>query len=95
MRNRHTRDISWKWLRDQWPWIEKTFEGDKSYDYFPRYCASVFNTSQLLTEYIDFFKPMIEHPALTRNIKMGIEELQNRVAWLEKDLPGIQTYFKQ
>ncbi|HET8669218.1 MAG TPA: M1 family metallopeptidase, partial [Candidatus Saccharimonadales bacterium] len=37
LRNRHVRDQSWAWLRDNWGWIEATFAADKSYDYFPRY----------------------------------------------------------
>jgi aminopeptidase N len=93
MRNRYSRVQAWKWLRDEWGWIEKTFAGDKSYDYFPRYAASVFSTRALMEEFIAFFEPMKDQPALTRNIVMGIEELGNRISWIEKDLPKIQAYF--
>ncbi|MEK7153161.1 MAG: M1 family aminopeptidase, partial [Patescibacteria group bacterium] len=93
LRNRYSRTQAWKWLRDNWCWIEKTFGSDKSYDYFPRYAASAFSTRQLLQEYKEFFEPMKDQPALTRNIVMGIEELENRVAWLERDLGAVQTYF--
>ena len=94
LRSRYARPQAWKWLRDNWGWIEKTFGGDKSYDYFPRYAASAFSTKQLLQEYRDFFEPLQSQPILARNIAMGIEELENRVAWLERDLPAVKEYFK-
>ena len=94
LRSRYGRDQAWDWLRDNWGWIEETFGSDKSYDYFPRYAASAFSTQKLLDEYKAFFEPMKDQPALTRNIVMGIEELENRVAWLERDLAPVAKYFK-
>lgn len=90
LRNRHARKASWKWLKDNWSWIEKTYDGDKSYDYFPRYAASAFNTPELLKEYKAFFEPKTSDLALARNIVMGVEEITNRVAWLERDLGSIK-----
>lgn len=93
MRNRDTRQIAWDWLRNNWSWVEETFDGDKSYDAYPRYAASCFNTRDRMEEYRKFFEPKSENIALARNIAMGIEELENRVAWLERDLPGVKAYF--
>jgi aminopeptidase N len=94
LRNRYAQTVAWQWLRDNWVWIEKTFAGDKSYDYFPRYAANAFSTRRLLKEYEDFFGPLQNDLAIARNIVMGIEELNNRIAWLERDLPAIQKFFK-
>lgn len=93
LRNRYIRAQAWQWLRDNWGWLEKTFAADKSYDYLPRYAASAFSTQQLLEEYTAFFGPKVDQPALARNITMGIEEITNRVAWLERDLPAVRAYF--
>lgn len=93
LRSRYARQQAWDWLRNNWDWIEKTFKEDKSYDYFPRYAASAFNTKTLLEEYKKFFEPMKDQPALARNIVMGVEELETRVAWLERDLQAVETYF--
>lgn len=93
LRNRYTRTVAWDWLRGNWDWIEQTFSGDKSYDVFPRYAASCFSTQKQLDEYRTFFEPKQSDLALARNIAMGIEELENRVAWLEHDLVAVQTYF--
>jgi aminopeptidase N len=93
MRNRHNRELAWKWLQDNWGWIEKTFEGDKSYDSFPRYAASCFNTAKLSAEYKVFFEPKKDNVALHRNIVLGVEELDSRVAWLERDKAPVTKFF--
>lgn len=93
MRNRYNQAQAWQWLRDNWQWIEQTFAGDKSYDTFPRYAAGSFNTRQRFEEYREFFLPMADVPLLSRNITMGIEELESRVAWIERDLAAVQDYF--
>jgi len=94
MRNRHSQQLAWDWLRQNWQWIETTFAGDKSFDVFPRYAASAFNTRQRLEEYREFFAPMTDQILLERNITMGIEELESRIAWVERDLPALRDYFK-
>ncbi|HSX31971.1 MAG TPA: ERAP1-like C-terminal domain-containing protein, partial [Candidatus Saccharimonadales bacterium] len=94
MRNRYTQQEGWDWLRTNWGWIEEIFKNDKSYDYFPRYAASALNTSVRLQEYKDFFEPLKDQIALNRNIVMGIEELESRVAWIERDLEGVTAYYK-
>ncbi|HKU18506.1 MAG TPA: M1 family metallopeptidase [Candidatus Saccharimonadales bacterium] len=94
LRSRHARSAAWGWLRSNWTWLEQNFRQDKSYDYFPRYAASAFNTRTLLEEYRAFFEPKQDQPILARNIAMGIEEIENRVAWLERDLAAVQAFFE-
>lgn len=95
MRNRHTRDVAWQWMLDNWQWLEETFKNDKSYDYLPRYAAAVANTQAWADKYREFFEPKQEQLVLKRNITIGLEEIAIRVAWLERDLAGIQTFFKE
>jgi aminopeptidase N len=92
LRNRYGREQAWNWLRDNWKWIEETFIDDHSYDYFPRYTASAFNTPQLLNEYKTFFEPLQTQIELARSISLGIEEIENRVAWLQRDVAAVKTY---
>ncbi len=94
LRNRYARRQAWDWLRNNWLWLEETFGEDKSYDYLPRYAASAFSTRQLLDEYKEFFEPLKEQRALARNITIGIEEINNRAAWLERDHKAVKAYFK-
>jgi aminopeptidase N len=95
LRNRYSRQLAWSWMQDEWPWLQETFSKDPSYDYLPRYAASAFNTRTLLQEYKQFFEPKTDQLMLAHNIKMGIEELESRVAWLERDLASVQAFYKR
>ncbi len=94
LRNRHARATAWQWMVDEWPWLQKTFEHDKSYDYLPRYAASCVNTPEYEVKYCEQFADKVDQPLLKRNIQLGFEEIANRVAWLTRDLPTIQKFFK-
>ena len=90
LRNRYAREATWQWVRDNWAWIEKLFSGDKSYDAYPRYIAAILTTRQQLAEYKAFFTPMIDQPALTRNIEVGMVELQHRVSLIESEASAVR-----
>ncbi|PID31235.1 aminopeptidase [Candidatus Saccharibacteria bacterium] len=89
LQNRYTRDVAWRWLREQWPWIEQTFGGDKSYDLFPRYAGGGLITQQQRDEYADFFTPLRDQPALTRVIDLGLRELDARLELIKRDQAGV------
>lgn len=90
IRGKDSRDQAWQWIRDNWGWVEATFKGDKSYDDFPRYGASGLMTQKQLDEYKAFFGPMINVPALSRTITMGISEIEGRVELIERDKDAVQ-----
>lgn len=94
LRNRYAQKQTWEWLNKSWGWIEKTFASDKSYDYFPRYAASALNTRAMMQAYKTFFEPKRDQAALKRNIEMGIEELENRIAWLERDIAAVHAFLR-
>lgn len=88
-RNRFSRNAIWQWMVDNWSWIEKTFDGDKSYDYFPRYASAAMLTRERLEDYKSFFLPKKNLPALTRTIDLGIKEIEARIDLLERDTPAV------
>jgi aminopeptidase N len=92
--SRYSQDQTWQWLQTNWDWIEETFKEDMSYGYVPRYAAGAFNTRKLLETYKTFFGPLKPQPALTRSITIGVEELENRVVWLERDQAAVKDYFE-
>lgn len=94
LRNRYTRATAWQWMVDEWSWLEKTFNNDKSYDYLPRYAASVVNTSEYEEKYHQLFESKLDQPMLKRNITIGFEEIDSRRAWLERDIKPVRAYFK-
>lgn len=89
IRGRESRDIAWKWIRDNWDWIVKTFAGDKSYDDYPRYSAAAPRTRKQLEEYKNFFEPLQHIPALSRAIVIGIREIEGRVELIERDKTSV------
>ncbi len=94
MRNRYTRATAWQWMVDNWNWLENTYKQDKSYDYFPRYAASIVNTEEYAQKFHDLFDSKIDQPLLRRNIQLGSEEIDNRLAWLKRDLEGVVKRLK-
>lgn len=90
IRGREGRPLAWKWLQDNWSWIEKTFSGDKSYDDYPRFAASSLVTREQLEEYKTFFIPKQNIAALTRVITMGISEIEGRVELIERDKDAVR-----
>lgn len=94
LRNRHSRDATWHWLKENWNWVEKTFGGSKSYDDFARYSASIFNTEEWLKRYTAFFSDKQADPTLKRTIAIGIKEIEARVAWRERDEQKIVSWFE-
>ncbi len=94
LRNRHTRQIAWKWMEVNWGWIENTYKDEATYDHWPRYASSVCNTRDWADKYKKFFKPKRNQLGLERNIEIGIEEINNRINWLNRDLESVQNFFK-
>ena len=95
IRTRESRQIAWNWLKENWAWVEGTFGEDKSYDDFIRYAATALLTTNELNDFQHFFEPMMDIPALTRTIKLGITEISARVELIERDkadvLSALQT----
>ena len=70
------------------------FKNDKSYDYLPRYAASCVNTREYQQKFRDLFESKQDQTLLKRNIQLVFEEIETRVAWLERDLGSVQEFFK-
>jgi aminopeptidase N len=93
LRNRFTRGTAWNWMVDNWGWLEDTFKNDKSYDYLPRYAASCVNTREYQDKFRSLFESKQDQLLLKRNIELGLEEIANRLNWLERDLTSVQRFF--
>lgn len=89
LRNRYGREAAWRWMRDQWSWIEQTFASDKSHDYFPRYAAMLLMTRQQLAEYREFFTPLRRDQSLVRAIDMGVLDLEGKLDLIDRDKAAV------
>lgn len=95
MNNRHSRPATWQWLQDNWQWITDAFESDMHYTDFPRYSAAAFSTQEDLAQYRQFFEPLLNIVALERTIRQGLEEIESRALWRERDLDNVASYLKR
>ena len=89
IRTRESRQIAWNWLKENWAWVEEKFGEDKSYDDFIRYAATTLLTTDELNDFRQFFEPMMDIPALTRTIKLGITEISARVELIKRDKEAV------
>ncbi len=93
LRNRYVRTSAWDWMEENWQWIENTYGKGNSYDYWPRFAASVCASAEWQKRFAYFFTPKLDQQMLRRNIEIGFEEIQNRVDWLNRDIVNVQKYF--
>ncbi len=86
----YSQDKLWNWACDNWEWIIKTLGGDMSFDKFVIYPAAIFKTAEKLESYKKFFEPKLSDVAISRSIKMGINEIEARVNLIEKEKVAIE-----
>ncbi len=91
--NRHARQQTWEWVKDNWEWLHTNLGSDLSFYRMPVYVARVFSDPEFIAEYKAFFEPKLS-PALDRSYRQGLEMLQWQSAWRERDLKQIKTFFK-
>ena len=94
LRNLKTRELAWEWLRENWKLIEEKFDGDKSYNDFPRYSGAILRTEKQLQEFKEFFEPLKNDPSLTRAIEMGEREIAGRVDLIKRDKTAIDKFLQ-
>ena len=75
----------WAWARTDWDWIKAALGGDMSFDKFVVIPSNTFKTEERLAEYKAFFEPQLTDMALSRNIEMGIKDIQSRIHLIAKD----------
>jgi aminopeptidase N len=90
MRNKYSREQTWRWMQDNWQWIAAEFATDKSFDYFPRYAASALYTPAHLAEYQAFFTKHLDSASLRREIKLGISTIEARIDLIERDAEKVR-----
>ncbi len=91
--NRHGRDITWQWLKDNWAWLEENLGSDLSFYRTPIYVARVHGDGAFVKEYEAFFKPKLS-PSFERAYHQGLEMLQWQSAWKDRDYKEILAFFK-
>ncbi|TCD46283.1 aminopeptidase [Streptococcus sp. X16XC17] len=94
LRKPFSQEMVWTWARDDWDWIKAALGGDMSFDSFVVIPAAIFKTEERLAEYKAFFEPQLTDMALSRNIEMGIKDIQARIDLVAKDKEAVLSALK-
>ncbi len=92
MGNYDARAATWQWLKDEWSWVHKTLDANKTFDYVPRYAAQVFSHQYELDDYRKFFEPKKSLVILSRAITIGDEDIAGKVAWRKANESSIKKW---
>jgi aminopeptidase N len=90
--NRHARNASWEWMKDNWEWMKETMGTDLSFSRMPIYAARTFAEQSLIDEYIEFFSTRME-PMIERTFNQGLEMAQTAAAWRKRDSNNAYNWF--
>lgn len=91
--NRHARELTWKWMQDNWVWLETNLGSDLSFYRTPIYVARVHGDIKFVDEYKKFFEPKLS-PSFERAYHQGLEMLEWQSAWKKRDYKEILAFFK-
>ena len=94
MANRYTRSTAWYWIRHNWSWIEEVFGGDMNYDSYVQVAGHHLSTDDQLVEYDNFFRG-INAPALSRTIKLGHNDIVQRLSWIKRNRPVLTDFLRR
>jgi len=91
--NRHSRKITWEWIKTNWDWLKENNGTDLSFSRMPVYAARNFSSDKMLKEYTVFFESKME-PMIDRSFKQGLEIIETNVAWHNRDAKSALDWFK-
>ena len=91
--NRHSKNLTWDWLKNNWKWLEENLGTDLAFYRMPIYAARSFSEKGFVDEYKKFFMPILT-PVMERSYKQGLEILSYQSAWRERDLKSVLNFFK-
>ena len=82
--NHSTRKATFDWLYQNWDYLKNAVDG-KSLDIYPKIMARFIRNQSDFVLFQEFAKRFENDPALFRIIKIGIYEIENRLALLAKN----------
>jgi aminopeptidase N len=91
--NRYARDRTWKWMVDNWQWLQDNMGSDLSFYRMPNYAARNYSDTDFLPIFKEFFESHMS-AAFERPVKQAVETIEWQSAWRARDLDKLKDYFK-
>ena len=82
--NHSTRKATFDWLYQNWDYLKNAVDG-KSLDIYPKIMARFIRNQSDFVLFQEFAKRFENDPAMSRIIKIGIYEIENRLVMLSKN----------
>ncbi len=83
--NRHAKEQTWVWLKENWQWLEDKFGKDiMTIQSFPKYAGKVFSSKEFAAEFREFFDS-VDTAGIERPIEQSLETILLLVDWKERD----------
>ena len=92
-RNHIIKDEVLDWMCANWDWLRQE-EGDKTISEYPRYVANLIRRPNEAEKYKSFFNKYRNETILSRDIAVGISEIDARMKLIETDRPGVFAILK-
>lgn len=90
--NRHAKDATWLWLKQNWGWLKTSLGGELGFGRLPAYASRVFSDEAFEKDFIKFFKPHLG-PALERDYQKALETIRWQAAWKKRDRKDVEKFF--
>lgn len=91
-RNRHGRDLTWQWVKDNWAGFVRQFGGGgHMLERYPLYAASGFATHKMAAEIKQFFTEN-SVPTTVRPTAQAAESIEIKADWYDRDKLKIQNF---
>ncbi|MFZ1459138.1 MAG: M1 family metallopeptidase [Candidatus Saccharimonadales bacterium] len=94
MRNPVSREATWQWLHDNWPWLLENFGNGHALEKMPMYAAKTLHGDEWLRRYREFFDTH-DDPTIRRAVRVGIDEITARTAWIDRDHKVISAQIRE
>lgn len=95
MRNRHTRDAAWEWLKQNWDERYEELGGAKTLPYFVRFSANTITTDVRYREFKNFFEPKLSDAGLKRDIKVAFALIESQIEWRKREELKLKKYLQK
>ncbi len=92
--NRFAKEKTWEWIKTNWEWLEDKLGTDLSFFRMPIYVARSFNDIKYVSEYKEFFEPMLS-PSFERSYKQGLEIINVNSSWKQKSFDKLDKFLNQ
>lgn len=92
--NRHAKDITWRWMTDEWPWISEQFGSDiMTISYFPRIAGNAFSSKEMEEKFKTFFSTA-PTTGIDRAVRQGLETIEWQTDWRERDHDKVVAFLR-